>query len=1118
VIDGRPVSSGLITHISRLSLSIDDHHEEAPFFVTKLGAYPLVLGIPWMQLHDIGISFASNSISFNSKYCMTHCGSKSKTVAGIEMAINPNVSASPINISFIGAAPFSFLARKKKCQILSISLNSLNKSLEDTEIKENWKEKIPEEYHQYLDMFDEVLANSLPPHRPYDHRINLQPGKEPPFGPLYGMSRNELTALKKFLEENLDKGFIRASNSPAAAPILFVKKSDGTLRLCVDYRGINEITIKNRYPLPLIQETLARLAKANWYTTLDLRGAFNLVRMAEGEEWKTAFRTRYGLFESLVMPFGLTNAPATFQHFINDVLRNYLDVFCSAYLDDIIIYSETLEEHRSHVKAILDALKSAGINLNPVKCHFHVKETKYLGLIISPDGISMDPAKLSAISDWESPKSVKDVQIFLGFANFYRRFILGYSKIVAPLTALTKKGIKFQWTSESEAAFQNLKRSFTSAPILKHFDPEGEIVVETDASDYVSAGVLSQYDDQGILHPVAFFSKKHSPAECNYEIYDKELLAIIRCFEEWRPHLESAKDAIKVLSDHKNLEYFMSTKLLNRRQARWSEFLSRFNFKITYRPGKAGGKPDALTRRSTDLPQEGDERLLNQAQTVLKRENLSLLANTLTDSLDEMFKQAYTQDPFPNKILELLASGANYSREISLAECENLNERLIFRKTLFVPAYDPLRLELLRLHHEIPAAGHPGRAKTFELLSRDYYWSGMRKDVEKYIRNCHTCQRAKTPRHSPFGTLKPLPVPYQNWKEVSMDFVTGLPESNGFNAILVVVDRLSKMRHLIPCRDSTTSKDLAQIYLEKIWVHHGNPDSITSDRGPQFTSEFWRSLCELQGINLRLSTAFHPQTDGQTERLNGVMEQYLRCFVSYQQDDWVKWLPLAEVSANDHVSETTGYSPFQANYGFCPRFRPSPLPTTLTPQNADSASFVSAMQKIQDHLRAEMRLAQDIQETHANRHRIPAPRFNVGDEVWLSSRNIKTSRPCVKLDFKRLGKFKIVDAIGSHAYRLDLPPTMKIHPVFHVSLLEKAASDPLPGQIAPAPPPIIVEGEEEWEVEEILDSRLFHRAPQYLVSWLGYDENTWQPASDVENSPDLVRRFHQKYPHKPGPW
>ena len=276
----------------------------------------------------------------------------------------------------------------------------LNRAL-DREIveTEGIKGLVPEEYHDFLPLFEEAVANQLPPHRSSDHTIPLKEGFQPPFGPLYSLSRFELEALKTWLEENLTRGFIRTSSSPSGAPILFVKKQDGSLRLCVDYRGLNEGTIKNRYPLPLLQKTLMRLSKARWFTKLDVRNAYNLLRIAEGEEGKTAFRTRYGLYESLVMPFGLTNAPASFQNFINDALQPFLDRFATAYLDDILIYSDTLEEHKVHVRQVLEQLQRYGLHLKPEKCEFFRTEVKYLGLIIGREGIKMDPEKIRTVWD-----------------------------------------------------------------------------------------------------------------------------------------------------------------------------------------------------------------------------------------------------------------------------------------------------------------------------------------------------------------------------------------------------------------------------------------------------------------------------------------------------------------------------------------------------------------------------------------------------------------------------------------------------------------------------------------------------------------------------------------------
>jgi hypothetical protein len=339
----------------------------------------------------------------------------------------------------VGPAILDRQAKRQRLQVYTISLYEISQALEEQPKKPTISEIIPPEYHQYLPLFSEAEANKLPQHHPYDHRIPLKDNFTPPFGPIYPLSRTELEALRKWLDENLSKGFIRASSSPAGVPILFVKKGDGSLCLCVDYRGLNEGTIKNRYPLPLLHETLLRLQKARYFTKLDICGTYNLVRMAEGEEWKTAFWTRYGLFESLVMPFGLTNAPTSFQHFINDVLCPYLDVFVTAYLDDILIYSDNLEDHWRHILKVLEALTKAGLHLKPEKCEFHQQEVKYLGFIISTTGTKMDPAKITTIQEWPQPQNMKDVQSFLGFANLYRRFIKGYNSIVAPLTRLTQR-------------------------------------------------------------------------------------------------------------------------------------------------------------------------------------------------------------------------------------------------------------------------------------------------------------------------------------------------------------------------------------------------------------------------------------------------------------------------------------------------------------------------------------------------------------------------------------------------------------------------------------------------------------------------------------------------------
>jgi len=544
-------------------------------------------------------------------------------------------------------------------------------------------------------------------------------------------------------------------------------------------------------------------------------------------------------------------------------------------MNDILIYSNSKKEHTQHVRQVLERLRAAGLQVDIEKCEFSVTEIKYLGLIITTHGIKMDPEKVNAVMDWAAPRGVKDVQSFLGFANFYRRFIKEFSKLAGPLTALTRKDQPFNWTQECQSAFDRLKQAFTTAPILMHYNPDLPVTVETDASDYVVAGVMSQRDDNEQLRPVAYFSSKMLPAECNYEIYDKELLAIIRAFEEWRPELEGTLDPVEVISDHKNLEYFMSTKLLSRRQARWSEFLSRFNFKIVYRPGGLNTRADALTRRSGDLPLNGgDSRREHQWQTVLKPKNLEIqvLTNVLDDSdseapessdskgesviseqseppeempmneLEEQLSAAYFNDEWVQTVVTALRDDQRKLKEFSLAECTLRSDRVYYRDRLLVPEDEKLRLRLLQLSHDTPIAGHPGRAKTYEILSRHYYWPGMIKTVARFVRNCHLCSRVKISREKYQGALKPLDVPNRRWKDIAMDFIVAVPESKNLNGnsttnILIVVNRLSKQVHYEPM-SGITALDTARVFYRAIWKHHGLPDSIVSDRETQFVSHF----------------------------------------------------------------------------------------------------------------------------------------------------------------------------------------------------------------------------------------------------------------------------------------
>ena len=469
-----------------------------------------------------------------------------------------------------------------------------------------WQTLLLKLYTAFLDVFFRKEADTLLKHGLYDHIIHLKEGTQIPVSALYSMSCDKALKLCQYLDENLSKGFIWVSHSDAAASVLFVKKSEEGLHFCVDYWGLNVITVKNWYSLPLISETLNHLSWVRIFTKLNIIAAFNRLCIWEGNEALIMFCTYFSLFEYLVMPFGLCNGPASFQNYINDTLWEYLNDFCTVYLDDILIYSEIEAEHKIHVKRVLQKLREAGLQADITKCTFHIKEVSYLELIIITKEIKMNSAKVSTIVKWLILINIKDVQSFLSFINFYQRFIYDYSKLASPLTCLTKKDVPFEWITECQSAFNALKKAFMSDVILRHYNLNLKIVVETDASDYVSEGILSQYDKNDVLHLIAYFFKKYNSAECNYEIYDKELMVIICAFKEWCSELEGSTYLINVITDHKNLEYFMFTKQLSCCQAHWSEFLFCFNYHITYCSGKADGKPDALTHRSGDLPKERD--------------------------------------------------------------------------------------------------------------------------------------------------------------------------------------------------------------------------------------------------------------------------------------------------------------------------------------------------------------------------------------------------------------------------------------------------------------------------------------------------------------------------------
>jgi hypothetical protein len=722
----------------------------------------------------------------------------------------------------------------------------------------------------------------------------------------------------------------------------------------------------------------------------------------------------------------------------------------------------------------------------------------------------------------------KDVQVLIGFTNFYRRFVKKYAKVTAPISDLLKKEAsgKWEWTQHAEIALQKLKRAFTEAPILQHFDPEKPITLQSDASGFAIASILNQFDGFGVLRPTSFYSRKCTPAEQNYDTYDRELLAIVVAMKQWRHHLEGARYTIMIQCDHKNLEYFQTSKVLSRRQAHWAEILSAYDYKNEHLEGTKN-PADGPSRRPDY--EQGYER--PSARLLATASHQYLFANAFEikpiekDLLAEI-TEAQGTDQLAMDVLRKIA-GRHVTEHVTQDAATTEDDwtvsagAMTHQGRVYVPDSPGLRARVTALHHDNPESGHFGALKTVEIISRNFYWPALPTSVRQYIAGCEVCHRIKAARHPRYGVNIPIEPPNQPWEGVTMDYVTDLPEStaSAYTGILLVVDRLTKMAIYQLCRKHVDSPELARMFFEEVICKHVVPSNIVTDRGFQFTSRFWDRVCSHLSIDHRLSTSFHPQTHGQIEWQNQTMEQYLRAFATYEQDNWVELVPLADFAYNNLLHVTTRLTPFFANYGYHPEIHfkmPNEAPEARFKSEKAADERLSRLQTARDRLRESILESQARQTRYAGGKEIVS---EVGDKVWLSAKHIQTARASKKLDYKRLGPFKITNVINRNAYRLELPNSMKVHNVFHVSLLDRYA-EPVPGQQPSEPQPAISaedSDEEKWEVERILDSRKRYRKLSYLVQWAGYNyvRTSWEPAENLENAAELLEEFHRENPAKP---
>lgn len=965
-----------------------------------------------------------------------------------------------------------------------------------------------------------------------EHVIKLKSDARPTFRKNFRMSPLELNELRERVQEFLDKGIITPSNSPFGAPVLFVKKPDGSLRFTLDYRALNQITEKMRYPLPRIDDLLDNVRGAEVFSSLDLASGYFQLRIAKEDSHKTAFCTPFGQYEWRVLPMGLCNAPSTFMQAMNSVfdkpitdedyrlagvnpsdlsqkVHRFSDIVL-VYLDDLLIRSKTPEDHLAHLKLVFAKLKACNLHIKFSKCHFFQKEIKYLGHILSSEGVRPDPGKIDVLLNWEMPNTVVGMQQFLGLANYFRKFVPNFSRIAAPLYNLTKKsGDSFQSGEEARLAFQTIKKLLINPPILRYPDPDKPYTVISDASITGCGAILVQDD-----HPVAYYSYRFSGAERNYGTGEQEMLGIIKALMEWRCYLEGCVQ-LTVVTDHNPLTFFSVQPNLSRRQARWQEKLARFHpFEVVHKPGVTN-PADSLSRLyEREAGTQHHESLDNGAGTLHQVRN-SVIATLFAVTIAE-FQFA---DDLLVKIRDASKTDEYLSKESNQAKLILEDEGYYTMNGLIVVPKE-LQREVLRLHHDTPTSGHFGVAKTMDMVGRHFWWPKMRSTVEEYCRTCDSCQRNKSRRCQPYGLLTPLPIPDKPWKVVTMDFIMDLPKtSQGHDALMVIVDKLTKYVILIPCHTSCTAIQAANLFVAHVFQDFGLPVMIISDRDKIFTSDFWKQLMRRLKVEHRYSTAYHPQTDGQTEVMNKVVEEVIRPSLSEDGKNWEEMIPLVQFCINNSRNESTGETPFYLNRGSHPR-----CPTSvLVPEGKLPVldAVLVEMQSTLDEVKNRLVAAQHRQKLYADKKR-QAHTFTEGQLVLLSTKHLRFKGKVRKFQNKFIGPFPIEKMVGENAARLTLPKVYsRMHPVFHVSLLRRYEiregaqnSVPLP------PPPEILEEDVAYEVEDILAHRPVsvrgRRKGQkhaktkweYLIQWKGYDpiHNSWEPEENL-SCPDILSAY-----------
>lgn len=1122
---------------SALTMRIGNiYKHRSKYFVMNLGDYDAVLGMPWIQHSRCVISGKETTLGgthITVEYKKNHPRIQLPLLLKGDTEDLPRIY-SMSNKDMIKELPhsqerytllykgFKKSADKHPAVPLDDPLKGISRPQGVPEL-----EKILEKHRA---VFPEDLPKQLPMDREISLQIPIKPGTVPPCQAPYRTNEEGQKVIEETLNYLYQHGLARDSYSEYGAPVTLVKKQDGTWRFCVDYRKLNAITKEAKYPLPRIDDCLDRLGKAKYFSKLDLRSGYWQVKVHPKDVEKTAFRTAYGHHEFLVVPFGLQGAPSTFQRLMNLYLRPFLGKSVLVYLDDILIYSETQEDHLKHISQVLEVLEEKKMFAKASKCDLFKTQMSFLGYTVGEGCISTDPEKIKAIKDWKEPSTVREVRSFLGMANFYRKFIEKFSHKAKPLTDILKstefkekygrqftKTAPVQFGDKEKKAFEELKEALITAPLLVIFDhsKRTELWVDASTENGCVGAVLMQDHGKG-LQPVAYLSTVLSSAEQKYATWEQELLALKVALEQWRHYLLPLRFTAR--TDNNGVRYLKTQKHLKDRQWRWLGFFSEYQFDLYHRAGAKMQVPDALSRKPHDLDkvlryhEEDDHQVAIQVKGEKVFLTLKAPSPPEIPQLGTLLHLDYSQDKELSSIFEALEKDPTLGeKHPKYRTFQVQGPHLIWKDgkgldRVVIPCN--LRLELVKEYHDTPLGGHFGAGKVYQSLRRYFYWPGMKDFVERYITTCDACQKNKSWNQKPLGIPQAMDIPDFPWQVVSVDFCGPFPTTkNGYDFVMVTTDHLTKMAIIIPTTTKVSAKDAAQLMVEFVVKRFGVPIKITSDRGPQFMAQFWKNLWKRLGTRVALTAPYHPQANAQVERYNRTMEESLRSFVGGLQDDWDQHLILLEFAYNDTVNPSTGYTPFFLNHG---RHPTTPMIIGKKSNLPSVEEYILEIDNVLKDARDKVVKAQaDYMELQ--KKLLQEPNLKEGDMVLLKAENYNLRLPSRKLSPRWLGPFRILKFVTPTTVKLELPLRFKdLDPVQNLGWLKpykQRGQDLGPAVIQQEPE--IIDGEEEFEVETILADRYKGTRKQYLVRFKSYgpEADEWLPQRNLENAQEKVKEY-----------